>query len=542
MTYSGKSNGQVMIDPREAELLELRKVVETQQQRLKEKDRQLEEKAQEIKLLRQKIDALARRVFGQSSEKLDQNQLELLLKLQGEEDLTPGKSPASSGIDEEADPEHPAKRRRRYGRKERWPKDLPVVVQVIDPEPVKAAPQDWRCIGEEVSEQLDYEPARFYRRRLVRRKYVARKSVDAVPVIAPLPPVLQERCIAGPGLLAQVVVAKFADHLPLYRQQSIFESRFRVILSRQNMARWMGLVADWLKPIYEIIRTGVMGGGYVQVDETPIRYLEPGHGQTKLGYLWTALRPHKAACGEVFYHWETGRSAACLERIIPVDFQGTLQCDAYSAYDSFARRRPAGSITLAGCWAHARRGFFEAREQAPQQAFFILRQIRNLYRIEARLRRQQAGPALRLARRAAESHPIYRRLYQVLLKLKGSGRYLPSTAFAKAVDYMLGNWEALGVYLGDGKVEVCNNLVENAIRPTAIGKKNFLFIGEAAAGERSAILYTIIENCRHHGIDPYAYLRDVLTRLPSMTNWQVKDVTPAAWAKEQRERGLQKAA
>ena len=214
-----------------------------------------------------------------------------------------------------------------------------------------------------------------------------------------------------------------------------------------------------------------MGGGYVQVDETPIRYLEPGHGQTKPGYLWTALRPHKARCAEVFYHWETGRSAACLERIIPVNFKGTLQCDAYAAYDSFARKRPAGSITLAGCWAHARRGFFEAQKQAPQQTLFILRQIRNLYRIEARLRRQKAGPALRLARRAAESRPIYQRLYQALLRMKGSGRYLPSTDMAKAIDYALGNWESLGVYLADGRVEVCNNLVENAIRPTAIREK-----------------------------------------------------------------------
>jgi transposase len=530
-----------MSDPREAELLN---VIEAQRQRLDQQKKEIEQQALEIKILRQKLDALARRIFGKSSEKLDANQLELLLKLQGEEELTPGKSQASSGVDEEADPEHPAKKRRPFGRKERWPSDLPVVEQVIDPEEVKQAPEAWRQIGEEVSEQLDYEPARFFRRRLIRRKYVARRQVDAVPVIAPLPPVLQERCIAGPGLLAQIVVAKFCDHLPLYRQESIFQSRHGVSLSRQNMARWMGMVVDWLKPIYEIIRTGVMGGGYVQVDETPIRYLEPGHGQAKLGYLWTALLPGRQGA-TVFYHWETGRSAACLERIIPVDFEGTLQCDAYSAYESFARKRSSNTgapITLAGCWAHARRGFIEACEQAPRQAGLILLHIRNLYRIEAKLRRQKAGPALRLARRASESRPIYRRLYKILLQMKGSGRYLPSTAMAKTIDYALSNWKALGVYLENGKVEICNNLVENAIRPTAIGKKNFLFFGEAGAGERGAILYTIIENCRRHGIDPFAYLRDVLTRLPSMTNWQLKEVTPEAWAKAQRGERLAKAA
>jgi transposase len=519
-----------MSDAREADLL---KVIEAQKKRL-------EEQALEIKILRQKLDALARRIFGKSSEKLDKDQLELLLKLQGEEGLAPGKSQASSDPGEEADPEHPAKKKRPFGRKERWPEDLPVVEQIIDPVEVSREPEAWRLIGEEVSEQLDYEPARFFRRRLIRRKYVARRQVDAVPVIAPLPPVLQERCIAGPGLLAQIVVAKFADHLPLYRQEGIFESRHGVSLSRQNMARWMGMVADWLKPIYEIIRTGVMGGGYVQVDETPIRYLEPGHGQAKHGYLWTALRPGRQ--GAVFYHWETGRSAACLERIIPVDFRGTLQCDAYSAYDSFVNKRSGCAITLAGCWAHARRGFIEASEQAPRQAGLVLLLIRNLYRIEAKLRRQKAGPALRRVRRGAESKPIYRRLYKALLIMKGSGRYLPSTAFAKAIDYALSNWEALGVYLENGSVEIDDNLVENAIRPTAIGKKNWLFIGEAGAGERGAILYTIVENCRRHGIDPFAYLRDVLTRLPSMTNWQLKDVTPEAWAKAHRGERLAKAA
>ena len=163
-----------MSDPREAELL---RVIQAQRQRLDQQKKEIEQQALEIKILRQKLDALARRIFGKSSEKLDRNQLELLLKLQGEEDLTgltPGKGQASSDLDEEADPEHPAKKRRPFGRKERWPLDLPVVVQVIDPEEVKQAPEAWRQIGEEVSEQLDYEPAQFFRRRLIRRKYVAR--------------------------------------------------------------------------------------------------------------------------------------------------------------------------------------------------------------------------------------------------------------------------------------------------------------------------------------------------------------------------------
>jgi transposase len=516
-----------MASPREAELL---KIVEAQQRRLEEQDR-------EIKILRQKIDALARRVFGKSSEKLDKDQLELLLAFErGAIDL--GKSMASSALEEEAAAHRKLQesRRRRCERKERWPADLPVVEEVLDPDEVKQAPEQWRLIGQEISEQLDFEPAKFCVRRLVRRKYVQRKSSDqAVPVIAPLPPGLQERCAAAPGLIAQIIVGKYCDHLPLYRQESIFATRHNIDLPRQSQARYVELAADWLQPVYEMIRTGVMGGGYVQVDETPVRYLAPGNGQTKQGYLWTAHRPR----GDTIFHWEPGRGADCLERIIPIDFRGVLQSDAYSAYKRYAAER---ALTLAGCLAHLRRKFWEAREQAPQQALFILRLIQHLYAVEAELRRQAAGPALRLAVRTSHSLPAHERLYRVLVRLKGTGRYLPSTAFAQAIDYGLSNWELLRVYLSDGRVEIDNNLVENAIRPTAIGKKNWLFFGDAAAGKRSAILYTIIESCRRWGIDPYAYLRDVLTRLPSMTNHQVKDITPEAWAKAHGHQRLPKAA
>jgi hypothetical protein len=282
------------------------------------------------------------------------------------------------------------------------------------------------------------------------------------------------------------------------------------------MARWMGLAADWLRPIYEKIRTGVMAGGYLQIDETPIRYLSPGHGQTKLGYFWTALSPG----GDVVYHWETSRGADCLKNVIAADFQGTLQCDAYVAYGSFVKKHER-NITLAGCWAHGRRNFYEAREQAPQRCGWILRQIGHLYRIEDTLRRSQAGPRKRAAVRMSQSRPICQRLHRALVLFKKSRRYLPRSAFGQAIDYALSNWPLLGVYLQDGRIEIDNNLVENSIRPTALGKKNWLFFNDADAGQRSAILYTIIESCRCRGIDPHAYLRDVLTRLPSMTNWKL---------------------
>ncbi len=479
----------------------------------------LEKERTENMLLRQKVDLLIRKVFGASSEKLDPSQLDLFL-LQAEN--APGKPDASSAL-EEADPQ-PS--RRSWPKEKSLPENLPVIEEVIDPEEVKEAPEQWRCIGSEVSEQLDYEPARFLRRRLVRRKYVSRLNPQDAPVIAKLPPMLQERCTVAPGLLAQVIVSKYVDHLPLYRQEQIYWTRQRVWLPRQNLARWMGMVADWLKPIYQCIRTGVMAGGYVQVDETPVRYLAPGNGKTKTGYFWTTSRPS----GDVVYQWETSRAAACLDHVLPVDFKGTVQCDGYSAYPSFARRKE--QIQLAACWAHARRKFYEAREQDPLIAGWLLHQISHLYRLERKLRDDRSGPQLRAAVRVHHARPVYQRLHRVLTRLKIKRRYLPRSRMGLAIEYTLNLWSLLGVYLNDGRLEIDQNLVENAIRPTALGKKNWLFIGEADAGERSAILYTIVECCRRRGIDPYAYLHHVLTRLPHATNWQIADLTPEAWARQ----------
>ncbi len=239
-------------------------------------------------LLRQKIDVLARKIFGVSSEKLDPAQLQLLLA--GMEQ-PPGKAPepvVAEAPRRSTVPSPPSTK-----RTPRLPEHLPVIEEIIVPAPVQAAPQDWQRIGEEVSERLDYEPARFLRRRTVRPKYVRRGLLDAAPVIAPLPPAILERSIVAPGLLAQIVVAKYCDHLPLYRQEAIYWTRHQVWLPRQTMAEWVGLAADWLRPIYDHLRAEVTAGGYVQVDETPIRYLSPGHGQTKLGYLWTCKAPQR---------------------------------------------------------------------------------------------------------------------------------------------------------------------------------------------------------------------------------------------------------
>ena len=216
-----------------------------------------------------------------------------------------------------------------------------------------------------------------------------------------------------------------------------------------------------------------------------------------------------------------------------MDCTGIVQCDGYAAYPSFAKQHPQ-PIVLAGCWAHVRRKFHEAREQSPKLTGWFLRQIQLLYQVEAALRESKVGPALRAATRASQSRPVVERLHRALVRHKT--RHLPKSLLGQAIDHALAQWPTLTVYLADGRVEIDNNRVENAIRPTAVGKKNWLFMGEAGAGQRGAILYNVVESCRRRGLDPFAYLKDVLTRLPDMTNHQIPELFPAIWAKARQPR------
>jgi hypothetical protein len=326
-------------------------------------------------------------------------------------------------------------------------------------------------------------------------------------------------------LITHVVVSKYVDHLPLYRQEGIYRQRHGVELPRQTLCRWVELAAEWCGPIYEQIKVDQQSSSYLQIDETPIRYLEPGRGKAAQGYFWTTSVPG----ADVVYHWYPGRGADCLHKIIPADFHGTLGCDAYAAYTSFKKQR-AGPLKLAGCWAHVRRKFHEARERDPVVAAWILNQIRLLYQIERRLRDEQAGPRLRAAVRASESALVIHRLGRVLVHLQTRRRYLPQSNMGKAIAYALGQWKALQHFIEDGIIEIDNNGVENAIRPTKLGHKNWLFCGSEASGKTSAILFTIIESAKRHGLDPHAYLGHLLRTLPHVTNHQIPSMTPAAYA------------
>lgn len=479
----------------------------------------------DLEQTKQKLQYVIKQLFGKKTEAIDPRQLELLLS--GIEAVPPVTEPPA--ILREPRPA----RRQSAARKPRIPENLPTEDVVIDPEEVLAHPEAYRQIGEEITQEIDVVLPKYFRRRFIRRKYVSKLERELAPVIAPLPPRLIEGGYAGPGLLADIGTKKYLEHLPLYRQEQILKLRYGIEISRKTMCDWMGQVAWWLKPIYEHIGNELRRGRYLQIDETPVRYCQAEGGGSRQGYLWVYHRPG----GGVLYEWHTGRGADCLEKMLD-GFGGTMQTDGYSAYSSFLKRRSQERnqtpIVPAACWAHARRKFHEALEECPGQAGWILRQIQHLYRIEARLRRQQARPALREAVRSAESGMILRRIEKALrLKLAA---HRPTSQMGKAIGYTLSLWKELRVYLHDGRIEIDNNGVENAIRPTAVGKKNYLFFGDPVAGERSAIFYTLLENCKREGINPYEYLHDILIRRPATPLDQVKQLTPANWAAARKAR------
>src|ERR1017187_9233523 len=490
---------------------------------------QLEQARREITILRQKLDALARRFFGKKSEQLDAAQLELLMS-----GLADGSLDADEEEEEPPAPKAFGARSRTPTQRLRTPDNLAVVREVIEPELVLAQPEQWKRIGQEVSRQLDYQPGKFFWQETVRPKYVRRGQRTLPPMIAPAPERVAEGSLAAPGLLAQLLVSKYCDHLPFYRQEQIFWQRHGVFIARQQMVQWTAQSVRLLSGISDCLKRDMQGRRYVQVDETPVRYQDPNlRGRCDQGYLWTALVPGQC----VVYEWHASRAARCLDSLLGPGFAGKLQCDGYSAYPAFAKEK--ATLALFGCWAHARRNFFEAQEQAPRVAGWILNQIGLLYRWEEELRRNRAGPVLRHVKRSSHHRMVIERLDRALKKLQP--RYLPQSLMGQAIGYARNQWPMLEGFLEHGEVEIDNNLVENAIRPTALGKKNWLFFGSEEAGQRSAVIYTLIQNCRLHGVEPYTYLKDVLERLPHTTNREVNQLTPLKW-EQARQSALKQAA
>ena len=399
---------------------------------------------------------------------------------------------------------------------------LPVVETIeIVPEPVKQEPELYERIGEERTFEVDVIEPKLVKREIVRPKFRHKLDRARPPVIAPAPARPVSGGYASAGLLAWIAISKYVHHLPLYRLEQMSQ-RWGAQISRRTMSDWIEVTAEWFAPIYRQMHRGLLAGEYLQADETPVRCNDPDEkrGGTTQGYLWVISRPG----ADVVFDWRLSRRHGELTSLLD-GFKGVLQSDAYAGYRSYVRSHDG--VAWVGCWAHARRRFFEAIGEKPKAVQLVLRLIGKLYQLEREWDEAQVGDARAALRQKHFARPLYW-LRRVVLGLRS--QVLPRSLLGKACSYLLDHWDALVAHQQHSFTRLDNNLVENAIRPSAIGKKNWLFIGHPDAGQRSAIIYSLVVSCQRHGKDPLAYLRDVLRRLPTMTNQDdLAPLTPALW-------------
>ena len=490
----------------------------------------------EIKRKDRIIEGLRHRIFGASSEKLDPAQLQLMF-----DEVVLGK-PApppdqSAGETSAPDGEKPSAAKTRRTKADRFPKNLKVVIEkVIIPEEVQANPDNFKFLSERYHDELDVTKAKMFWRRTIIQTFVDKTDKTLPPVSAPAPLPSIPGTLCAPALAAQIIVDKFVDHLPHNRQSNRFRRRDDVDIGRQTLNAWTHATAGHLTPIGKAIKAEVLQASELQVDETPIEYLKPGHGSTKSGYLWIYNDPLGGTC---YYDWHAGRSHRCLldflgydEETGTISYAGTIQCDGFSAYTALAARFM--TIRLAGCLTHIRRKFVEAMDQAPEITLPILRLIQSIYFIEKQTRMTAAPPACRELIRRARSRPIADELQRLIVGARTS--QLPHGPLGEALTYAINQWDKFIVCLENGRLEVDNNLAENKVRPAKLGAKNYLFFGSLEAGVNNALLYTLMANCKIQGLDPEIYLAEVIKRLPhNATVEQAAELTPARYAAALRE-------
>jgi transposase len=417
------------------------------------------------------------------------------------------------------EPELAAQREKQQPKRAALPANLPRREIVHEP-----ASTTCRCgcefkrIGEDVAEKLDYQPGVFTVERHVRGKWVCQQCETLVQ--APVAPHIIDKGIPSAGLLAHVLVAKYADHQPLYRQSGIF-ARAGMAIPDSTLAQWVGRCGVQLQPLVEALREALLREAVLHADETPVAMLKPGNGKTHRAYLWSYCSTSMSVMKAVVFDFAETRAGEHARDFLG-EWQGTLVCDDFSGYKALFR----AGITEAGCMAHARRKFHElwANHQS-QIAGDALKLFGVLYDIERQAQELDADQRRQL--RQQQGRPAADTLHAWLSAQRQ--RVPDGGATARAIDYSLGRWGALTHYLDDGNVPIDNNWVENRIRPVALGRNNWLFAGSLRAGQRAAAVMSLIQSARLNGHEAYAYMKDVLERLPTLPNNRIDELLPHRW-------------
>lgn len=476
--------------------------------------------------LQHQLEQLLRTLHGRKSEKLDPNQLLLfareILEAGGPE-ITPEPVPEPTPTEKP-----PAKG---HGRKP-LPPSLPrkTVVHDVPPEqlPCPDCGEVRRPFGEDVREQLEYIPASMVVLRHVRPKYAC-KACAAHVVIAQRLPEPIEKGLPGPGLLAHVAVSKYADHQPLYRQEGILK-RSGVELSRSTLCDWMATTAGLLEPIVAEMFRRVLMSKVVRTDDTPVKVQDHDGKGIKTGRLWVQIGDHKHHY--TVYDYTPDRSGDGPRRVFK-EYKGYLQADAYSAYDELF---VDGTIVEVGCWMHARRKFYEAKTSDPVRSHLMLAWVGGLYEIEDDARKaHERHPewddvtwhAFRYELRLRKSRPILDAIHAWLVAERP--KVLPKSPTGEAIGYALNHWNALIRPLDRGFLEIDNGASERAMKPVALGRKNWLFAGSDEGGKTAATLMSLCATCKDLGVEPFAYLRDVLDRVSTHPNGRIEELLPDRW-------------
>lgn len=473
-----------------------------------------EEYAFQITVLKQEIAALKKLIFGSKSESfIPQNIPSAQLSL----DIHP-QSVATCSVVKTQKIEYTRNQveiKRDHPGRTQLPEHLERRQIIIEP---LEKTEGCKKIGEEITEELEYEPGKLFVNRYVRPKYVMddNTSIIIAPVMdRPLP-----KAIVGPGLLAQIIIDKYVDHLPLYRQKERFQ-REGINIAYSTIGDWIKNGCALLDPLGEALKKIITGSDYLHADETPLKVLDKNKkGTTHRGFYWVY---HNSIDNLVWFDYRQGRGREGPNEILK-DFSGYLQTDGYNVYDIFKENK---EITVLHCMAHARRKFFEARDNNAAVAGYALEQIGLLYAIERKAKGQKLTADKIFELRQAEALPILESLGKWMKATYLTS--LPKSTIGKALGYSIERWPELMIYASDGKLNIDNNPVENSIRPVAIGRKNYLFAGSHEAAQRSALLYSFVGTCKLNSINPSIWLQDVLRRINNHPINKIEQLLPHNW-------------
>ena len=486
----------------------------------------------ENELLKEEVKRLRMAKYGVKSDQLNEEQLTLL-------DEEPGvvRAEVESECARSEQEKQDAARQKRQPRAHPGRAELPAHLERIE-SILACTPEQCRCaqcggekklIGYDTSEELDLKPAQYFVNVIKREKRACGQCEElGVSTAAAPQPKIVEKGKASNAVVVDVILKKYCDHLPLYRQSAILEREAGIELSRMTLCGWVMQGGMWLEAIRDAMRVDLLSGRYIQADETPVGVQsERSVGKNHRSYLWQYSRPG----GPVIFDFQMGRSREGPAKFLG-KFDGFLQSDGYGAYDKIGGE----GMVHAGCMAHLRRGFVDALKLAPGNvaAEAIVAGIAELYAVEKRAREAGMSAEERKRLRQMESVPVLERLKKQIVALRQD--VLPKSALGKACDYALGQWSRVVVYASHGEVEIDNNWCENAMRPVALGRKNWLHIGSEEAGPRIAAISSVIETCRRLGINVRKYLLDVLPRIPTWPARRVAELTPMAWAAQRPSR------